>query len=1072
MLIALLVVWAISPFILIPLMIVYIYKSSRLEKENRQLREQLCNLMNKSDTASINPAPSQAVQPDNAAAPSQCFTFYPDGAVQQAVPSVQNIPDMPGQKPVPAPVEQVCRPEQPIKQKGVSAVNIVLITGALLVILSGIIFASTTWATLPDILRAITLFSFSAVFFGISSLAKRKLSLPKTGTVFYTLGSFFLPITIIAAGFLGLFGEWLSLSGDGCFLLVSVSFLTFSGLALKGSADYESKAFAWGSLAGLSAGTVLMLRQLAGDSDVFVLLTAIWGFAAVIASEKLCQHESEQFSAILSQLKAFSIGNTFVLALLTIFASGNTAISFAACMIFACGFMHGSFTDINGYAGAVPFMTLMVIALYKLIEPNAVDGYVFIATASAAVVTVLSLMNLFGDRAKKAFNLVSVISSGLILLISGLTMIFGDKPTPLMLASFAILTANTVWLGFKNDKNKAVFSAASCEFVILGAGLARIFINELFICSAAVFAVTALLLLVYIFINTPFRSTFTDFLFPMIMALTILTMLVNGSNTAAPVTAVCIIVNIAEIFLLYKNTDKFKAFWRYSLVFTSSLICFPASQIANVMYGAVEAETAFVHILRAFTCLIVFLGGIMYALSVKKEKYKAWNLPFLVSIVFFSVSSLLCSIGEGPGYPIIIAVTLYCAWRAFVSEKEEKASFVLFIIGSIISVPFTVQYYHDTEKSYIYFLLAAVPAVIGYTVYELLSAAIKDYKYRRELYSTSSLSMCIISFAASMSLFDMMDYAYSDTAFNTLLVLTLILIAAACFSCYRTRRTIPALIPIIMGLYLIVDRIALTPLGKNTNLFMSCILVLMAFLLLIGRILHKQLVAKAKEDKGYYLDIFSISDFVLLPVFLIYGNGNWEWGIQLTVAALMSAVFSDRIKSKTAQKIIWTISAVLCITSWWSQPFFTLPSVISLELNLAPLFLFCLALRFIWREKEKAIETITFVTAAISTILLFIDGNASQLISDALILVVSSLVLLIASFILKRKKWFLLAVLTLVVTTIFMTKSFWMSLAWWIYLLAAGILLIAIGAMNEMKKQNVGKNIGKKLTRFMSDWTW
>ena len=136
----------------------------------------------------------------------------------------------------------------------------------------------------------------------------------------------------------------------------------------------------------------------------------------------------------------------------------------------------------------------------------------------------------------------------------------------------------------------------------------------------------------------------------------------------------------------------------------------------------------------------------------------------MVSIVFFSVSSLLCSIGEGPGYPIIIAVTLYCAWRAFVSEKEEKASFVLFIIGSIISVPFTVQYYHDTEKSYIYFLLAAVPAVIGYTVYELLSAAIKDYKYRRELYSTSSLSMCIISFAASMSLFDMMDYVYSDTA--------------------------------------------------------------------------------------------------------------------------------------------------------------------------------------------------------------------------------------------------------------------------------------------------------------------
>jgi hypothetical protein len=1068
MLIALAVIWAISPFVLIPLMIAYIVKSSNLEKENRRLKEQMCNLINKSDTENTNTVTPPFVQPENNAVSSRCFTYSPDNTVQQAVPNVQNVPE---QKPIPAPTVQADYIAQPIKQKGVSAINIVLIIGALLVILSGIIFASTTWEALPDILRAITLFSFSAVFFGISSLAKRKLSLPKTGTVFFTLASFFLPITIIAAGFLGLFGEWFSLFGEGRFLLMSVTFLTFSGLALKGSANYNNRAFAWGSLVSFSAGTVLFLRQLIGG-DIFILLIAIWGFAVVIVSEKLSQYESEQFPVILSQLKAFSIGNTLLLALLTIFASGNTAVSFAACMIFACGFMRSSFTDINGYAGAVPFMTLMVTALYKLMEPNAVDGYVFIAAAAAAVMTVLSLMNLFGDKVKRAFNLVSVISSGLILTIAGLTIIFGDKPTPLMLASFAILTANTVWLGFKNNKNKAVFSAASCEFIILGTGLVKIFIDDTFFCSAAVFVFAALLLLIYIFIKIPFRNTFSDFLFPLTMGLSVLAMLISGSKNDAPVTAVCIAVNIIEMFLLYKNTNKFRAFWRYGLIFTSSLICFPYSQIANLIYGTVEVETAFIHIFRVFTCLIIFIGGIMYALSVKKEKYKVWNLPFVVSIVFFSIAALLCSIGEGPGYPITIAVTLYCALRAFVSENEKKASFVLFIIGSIISVPFAVQYYYHTEKPYIYFLFAAAPAVIGYAVYELLSAEINEFRYRRELYRTSSLSMCIISFAISASLFDMMNYDYSNTVFTTSVVLTLILIAVACFSCYRTKKTIPALIPLIMGLYLIIMRAELTSLGKNTNLFMSCILVLMALILLIGRILHRQLITKANEGKGLYLDIFSLSDIILLPIFFTYGNENWQWGVQLITAALISAVFSGRIKSKNAEKIFWTVSAALFVTSWWSQPFFKLPSVISLELNLAPLFLFCLALRFIWRGKEKAIETITFVLAVITTFILFVDANISQLLADALIIVVASLVMLIASFILKRKKWFLLAVLTLVVTTIFMTESFWMSLAWWIYLLAAGILLIAIGAMNEMKKQNVGKNIGKKLTRFMSDWTW
>jgi hypothetical protein len=74
-------------------------------------------------------------------------------------------------------------------------------------------------------------------------------------------------------------------------------------------------------------------------------------------------------------------------------------------------------------------------------------------------------------------------------------MIFGDKPTPLMLASFAILTATLYGLDLKTIKIKLFFRQLHVNLLFLGQFLQEFFI-ELFICSAAVFAVTALLLLV------------------------------------------------------------------------------------------------------------------------------------------------------------------------------------------------------------------------------------------------------------------------------------------------------------------------------------------------------------------------------------------------------------------------------------------------------------------------------------------------------------------------------------------------------------------------------------------------
>ena len=59
----------------------------------------------------------------------------------------------------------------------------------------------------------------SIVFFGSSYIAEKYLNIKKTAFAFMTLGSLFLPVSIISIGFFELLGTWLSFYGEGKYVL-------------------------------------------------------------------------------------------------------------------------------------------------------------------------------------------------------------------------------------------------------------------------------------------------------------------------------------------------------------------------------------------------------------------------------------------------------------------------------------------------------------------------------------------------------------------------------------------------------------------------------------------------------------------------------------------------------------------------------------------------------------------------------------------------------------------------------------------------------------------------------------
>ena len=102
---------------------------------------------------------------------------------------------------------------------------------------------------------------------------------------------------------------------------------------------------------------------------------------------------------------------------------------------------------------------------------------------------------------------------------------------------------------------------------------------------------------------------------------------------------------------------------------------------------------------------------------------------------------------------------------------------------------------------------------------------------------------------------------------------------------------------------------------------------------------------------------------------------------------------------------------------------------------------------------------------------MFVAAMKSGHAADAVILGAAIVLILFISFALRQKRWFALAAVSAVVEALFLTARLWNSRTWWIYLLAAGVILTAAGVSGEALKRKSGGE-KSKLAKMMSEWRW
>ncbi|MED3688398.1 hypothetical protein P4534_06130 [Peribacillus butanolivorans] len=140
------------------------------------------------------------------------------------------------------------KPVQPIKPKRTPEqirernISVVLLTGVILLLFGGLILATSSWGNLNAVLKVFFIGMVSVVFAGMAFIAW-KLKIKQTAFAFLTLAGLFIPITILSASYYQIFGEYLSLNGEGRALLGFLGGLLCFGIYFKIADYFKSKIF-------------------------------------------------------------------------------------------------------------------------------------------------------------------------------------------------------------------------------------------------------------------------------------------------------------------------------------------------------------------------------------------------------------------------------------------------------------------------------------------------------------------------------------------------------------------------------------------------------------------------------------------------------------------------------------------------------------------------------------------------------------------------------------------------------------------------------------------------------------
>lgn len=958
--------------------------------------------------------------------------------------------------------------------------RVMLVLGVIFVIVSGIVFATTTWLSLNDYFKITLILFSSAFFFGLSYFFEKKVMLDKTGFGFYTIGCVFIPTAVIAAGYYKIFGEWFSLTGKDVYTVLAVTAFTLTLCMLRGLKKYSSVVYAYVLFTAFTAFLLLTGMRLGLRGDIF-------SFAMSIYSALLCMLENrlKAFnSAFEKMLSTFTISVMFLLSIISIIISGNGIFSFLAIIMFAIMSFYNISGKKNGSLGPYLYSFLMIIGLFRIISPEYEGRFFIISAACLSSVSVLNLSVGLSENVQKAIKICFFILSGIGLFIFGAGFAIVKQWSLLNQLTLLILGGNILWfkLKYSNKFSAILFSVIA---LIFNAGLVKLLYYGSNDGGAVIFSLllAAAELIFVLWEKLDLRTVFSDILFLFVSVIAVISGIMQGISHYA-VFASCLFSFCIGFLSAVKVKNKT----------ASTIISFILPYILLFNLGWAEA------VFKGFNGAFVFFDALMAAASIglmlfehkNIYKFKAVSLGFLTSVPVISGFAVLKISDIGLNifdldYRLLISlmpavsknitaylfICFFAAASRAVSEYKRKNNSSLWFYASYFSgIAFVLKLVYNIitvitgEKQFsIYALISSLVTVCISSVafYAVAEKRFNDnFKERIKIAVLFLLNITGFLFAIlihsdnyifeSINNFSGFEAVYLYSAILICILASVISRAADGFE-------------IISGIVLLINMLV-----YSTNVGSAHIFIAAAALYAVGKALsiEKYIIIKS-SDKGF--DYFNASSLVLLISKIPFFMSAERYDIWALLMGFISIGIISPGFNKNHNRALLTVGLAFFSFAASLQQFFVIKEVYRLEIMLMPILLFCGEVKLIWREYTEETDWLAFAAALTVIIVLSTDAVKGIYIFDTLFITIGSIIMLFVSHIIKRLKWFGLSSAVLVFLTVYMSFTFWHSSAWWLYLLLAGLVLIALAALNEYNRSKNGA-VMAKLRYLLKDWKW
>lgn len=407
--------------------------------------------------------------------------------IQQTKEHAPKLIQDPVQTPMASPEPRMVIQQQPVVKPAKSAeqirernITLVLVMGVILLLFGGLILATSTWGALNAVLKVFCISMVSVFFFGMAFIAF-KLKIKQTAFAFLTLASLFIPITILSASYYRIFGEYLSLQGEGRGLLGLIGGVICLGIYFVIAKHFASKLFTILSLITFALASLFGFTYVAPTTETLFILLVLFNLLFLWYMDRLKSHQQLavfkpylfyfiQFKIFVEAFVVFTLASSTVLYSFTLLLTSLQFLlltikynqkyyNFAFSLVFSYGYIHlvlnaAVLSDFTSIAFAMLPIMFIVLSLF-MAKRNEEVSKSFVYTGITSSVLVFAYVNaqVFGEGYAQIFIALILLAAQYVFLAIQTKKVVFTYP------AIVLFNLSLVYLGWAFEWTFAVHSS-------------------------------------------------------------------------------------------------------------------------------------------------------------------------------------------------------------------------------------------------------------------------------------------------------------------------------------------------------------------------------------------------------------------------------------------------------------------------------------------------------------------------------------------------------------------------------------------------------------------------------------